>query len=281
MAKKDITSKKLLKRIAAEMANLLLHLDIEPDSVELLETQHQRVEERRADLVFRTIQRGKAKKQIMHLEIQNDNQSTMPVRMMRYYTDIRLTYPNEPIQQYMIYIGRAKLNMLDYVSEAREDWKYQYHILDMRTVDCGLLLSQDKPEALVMAILCDFRGRPEKEVIFEIVSRLRLFFGENEKDFGDYFEMLEILSENRDLKKTLKESKKMITQVDVTKLASYEWGYEDATEKMEKIVQEKDEQLRLAAKKLLTMGTMDHKAIADLLGLSLEEIKKLAEKQHH
>jgi len=53
MQTKDITSKQLLKRMAADLANLLLKLDIDPDSVELLETQHQRVEERRADLVVR------------------------------------------------------------------------------------------------------------------------------------------------------------------------------------------------------------------------------------
>lgn len=39
---KDITSKVLLKRMAADMANLLLNLDVEPDSVELLETEKER-----------------------------------------------------------------------------------------------------------------------------------------------------------------------------------------------------------------------------------------------
>ncbi len=55
MHTKDITSKQLLKRMAADLANLLLKLDIDPESVELLETQHQRVEERRARLARQLI----------------------------------------------------------------------------------------------------------------------------------------------------------------------------------------------------------------------------------
>ncbi|WP_266097357.1 hypothetical protein [Thiothrix litoralis] len=44
MQTKDITSKQLLKRMAADLANPLLKLDIDPKSVELLKIQHQRGE---------------------------------------------------------------------------------------------------------------------------------------------------------------------------------------------------------------------------------------------
>ncbi len=50
MAEKDILSKTLLKRIALDIATYLFKLEI--TEAELLETEFQRVEERRADLLL-------------------------------------------------------------------------------------------------------------------------------------------------------------------------------------------------------------------------------------
>jgi hypothetical protein len=163
MQTKDITSKQLLKRMAADLANLLLKLDIDPESVELLETQYQRVEERRADLVVRDLRRGETETGILHIEIQNSNDADMPLRMLRYYTDIRFQHRSGALHQYLIYIGKQALNIPDNLHDT--DLRYGYHILDMRTVDCSLLLAQDTPDALVMAILCDFKQRPVQEVV--------------------------------------------------------------------------------------------------------------------
>lgn len=288
MQTKDVTSKNLLKRMAADLANVLLHLDIDPDSVELLETQRQRVEERRADLVIRTVRRGETQQQILHIEIQGQNQADMPVRMMRYYTDIRLDYPLEPVRQHLIYIGKSGLAMPDRVEE--DGWAYRYHILDMRTVDCGVLLAQDTPEALVMAILCDFRGQPAGEVVKLIASRLRMLFRDDEQGFSNHFAMLEILAQNRDLEQEIQETKEMLTQIDVTRFASYQWGWEAAMEKMQEALQQKErqvrealqqkerqeKQLKSAAAHLLAMKTLDNQAIADLLGLPLETVAEIA-----
>ncbi len=72
MAHKDITTKKILKHIVKDIAQYIFHLTL--DEAEILETEYQRVEERRADLVI-------------------NNQVLIPLRMMRYYTDIALSYP--------------------------------------------------------------------------------------------------------------------------------------------------------------------------------------------
>jgi predicted transposase YdaD len=223
---KDITSKQLLKRMAADLANLLLELDIDPESVELLETQHQRVEERRADLVVRATRRGEADSSILHIEIQNSNDTDMPLRMLRYYTDIRFQYRGGALLQYLIYIGKQPLKMLETLPDPALS-SYRYHILDMHTVDCSLLLARDTPDALVMAILCDFRERPVQDVVNYIAGRLKVLLYEDERRFGEYFSMLERLAENRNLQQHIKEAQDMLTQVDVTKFASYQWGRED------------------------------------------------------
>lgn len=69
MAEKDIVSKSA-QHLAADIANILLALDIEQDSVELLQTEQQRVESRRADMVARMRKRQTGEKLILHVEIQ-------------------------------------------------------------------------------------------------------------------------------------------------------------------------------------------------------------------
>ncbi|MEL6710425.1 MAG: hypothetical protein AAFO08_01720, partial [Pseudomonadota bacterium] len=149
MADKDIISKSLIERLANCLITQLLKLDIVPDQIELLSTEHYRVEDRRADILVRIEAATDQTTHLLHLEIQNDNHPQMPLRMLRYYTDIRLRWPDEPLQQYLIYIGRNKLTMPDGIAALN----YRYQTIDMRTIDCALLLSEDTPDALVLAII--------------------------------------------------------------------------------------------------------------------------------
>ena len=93
MANKDIVSKQALSHLAGDIANLLLNLDVDLNSVELLDTEQQRVELRRADLVARMQKRDNQDPFILHVEIQNSNQADMAGRMLRYFSDIYLQYP--------------------------------------------------------------------------------------------------------------------------------------------------------------------------------------------
>ncbi len=161
MGKKDIVSKEAIKRIAVDLATILLKLDIDPESLELLETEKQRIEDRRADLVARVQDTKTGNPYLLHIEFQNSNDTQMPLRMMRYYTDIRLSGFGEPLHQYLIYIGKDRLTMPDGIDEP--GFRYQYRILDMRQINCDALLQQDTPDALVLAILCDFKNRPAKD----------------------------------------------------------------------------------------------------------------------
>jgi hypothetical protein len=109
----------------------------------------------------------------------------------------------------------------------------------MHTVDCNTLLERNTPDALVLAILCDFKGRPAEAVVREIGTRLRLLLHNDDKGFLDYFSMLEILGQNRDLEQQLKETKTMLTQIDVSRLPSYQWGREDTLKELEAIMARK------------------------------------------
>ena len=203
--------------------------------------------------------------------------------MLRYYTDIRLSWPVETLRQYLIYIGKDRLTMPDGIDET--GFRYQYRILDMRQIDCDALLQQDTPDALVLAILCDFKNRPAKDVVHYILTRLKMLLKDDESGFRRYIDMLEILSENRELQETIKEVEKMLTQVDIQKLPSYQLGMEKGLEKGLEKGHEEGRQEGLKEGKLQVARNLLDKLpddeIAETTGLRLQEIRSLRDKGSH
>jgi hypothetical protein len=202
---------------------------------------------------------------ILHIEIQNNNDSVMAWRMLRYLSDIRLTYPGTRVRQHLIYIGKERLGMPAGIEEA--DLHFAYGLLDMSQVDCADLLAQDNPDALVLAVLCDFRDREPRRVVHHIFQRLLDLLGDNPKRFREYLDMLEVLSQNRDLRGYIKEAETMLTRVDIEKLPSYELGMEKGMEKGTYL------ERRRLAKGLL--GLLSDDVIAEKTGLPIKTVQDL------
>lgn len=262
MGKKDIISKRILKILVRDFATYLFRLPVV--EVTLLDTQTQRVEERRADLLAQvTLPEGVAF--LLHIEIQNDNQAQMPGRMMRYLSDIVLDYPGQPVRQYLVYIGKDNLTMTDGLD--MPDFSYRYRVVDMHQVDCEDFLRQDAPDAWVLAILCDFKDRLPREIIHAILTRLARYFGENPPRLREYVEMLDILASNRDFNIDIFEELKMLA-IDVEKLATYRLGMEKGEQKGAHI------QALEIAKKMLE-AELNPGQVASLTGLTPEEVEQL------
>ena len=228
MGDRDIVSKEIIGKLAAYLAIYLLDLPIDPDFQEVKGTEHQRVEDRRADLVVKLREQG-GDPFFLHIEIQDDNDSKMPVRMMRYLTDVLLAHPGFPVRQYLIYIGAEKLTMPDRF--AGPGTHHQYGVVDMRTLDCQYLIKKDTPEALVLAILCDFKDRDPQEVVDYIYTRLRELLKDDGKRLRECIDMLQILSVNRNLDEQIEGAKKVLTQIDMTRIPTYRIGMEKGLEK--------------------------------------------------
>jgi len=92
-------------------------------------------------------------------------------------------------------------------------------------------LTQDNPDALVLAILCDFGDRKPQEVVTYIVHRLRELLGADERGFREHMTMLQILSRNRDLKAQLEEAEHMLTEIDIESMPFFAIGFERGEEK--------------------------------------------------
>nr|VFK37662.1 MAG: hypothetical protein BECKSD772F_GA0070984_101732 [Candidatus Kentron sp. SD]VFK41324.1 MAG: hypothetical protein BECKSD772E_GA0070983_101127 [Candidatus Kentron sp. SD] len=228
VADKDILSKKIIGKLAAHLAIHLLDLPIDPNFQEAMGTEHQRIEDRRADLVVK-LRDPDGAPFLLHIEIQNNNDDRMPARMMRYLTDVLLAYPGLPVRQYLIYIGAEKLNMS--AGFEGPDFHYRYGLVDMRALGCEYLIKKDTPEALVLSILCDFGDRDPQEVVDYIYTRLQELLGDNLKRLRECIDMLHILSANRDLDKQIEETEKMLTRIDMTRIPSYRIGMEKGMER--------------------------------------------------
>ena len=210
----------------------------------------------RADLVAR-VRNDQGKSYILHVELQNDNQKNMPLRMLRYYTDLALEHEDEEVEQHLLYIGKAPLTMADHV-EAR-GWRYCYNVLDMRQLDSEDFLLSGNPDALVLAILCDMGEREPDAVVTHIVSELRRLHGSKLDKLSDSLLKLETLAENRNLQNLVKEKYKMI--VNIERLASYQEGLEKGRQEL---------LLKLLDKFL-------PEQVAEFSGVPLEKIKAMQE----
>jgi len=272
MTAKDIISRAILKRLTTDLARHLLDLDAE--AVQVLETQNQRVEDRRADLVAR-MRQADGEEFLLHIEIANNNVANMPLRMLRYYTDIRLAGHSGPIRQFLIYIGADPLTMPPGLNEP-ELLDYCYSLIDMHQIDCTGLLGQDNPDALVLAILCDFGDRKPQEVVTYIVHRLRELLGADERGFREHMTMLEILSKNRDLQTQVEEAEHMLTEIDIESLPSFNIGFERGEEKGREEGEEKGMEkgeARIVCRLLSRLGVAE---ASELLGLSAEDVERIA-----
>lgn len=279
---KDIISKQIFKRIFIDVATYIFKLQLA--EVELIETQQQRIEERRADLVASVVDNN-GQAFIVHLEIQNQNQTIMPDRMLRYLSDIRLNYPKQTVYQYLLYIGKTALTMPDGITT--EQLQYHYQVIDMHELDYRFFLTQNSADALVLAILCDFKETQPQTVVHEILQRL-MALQQDDAKIREYVSMLEILADNRDLQLNIQEEFKML-EVHIERLPSFligeergiEKGIEQGIEKgIEKGIAQGAHDKAVAIAKQLVNLKMSLPEITQITGLAIEEINQICNKEH-
>ena len=285
MPDKDLISKQLLQRILIGFGNRLFDLNIV--EAELLSNEQARIEARRADLVAR-VKEADGKSYILHVEIQNDNQRDMPLRMMRYYSDIALAHVGEKIVQYLLYIGKAPMTMSNHVSD--DGWQYRYRVLDMRDQDIEHFLNSDNPDALVLAILCDPKSLEPNALVAHIIKELRRLHGDKLDNLRDSLKMLDVLSGNRGLQDVVEETINMY--IDEEKLGIYQAvkkkgeaigikkgearGIKKGEARGEARGIKKGEARGLRKMVLRLLTKLPPEQVADLSGMSLAEVEAIA-----
>ncbi|NWF65957.1 MAG: hypothetical protein HXX81_00645 [Campylobacterales bacterium] len=219
---KDIIAKEAIKTLVIDIAKYILNIEIK--EIKFLDKELQRIEDRRADVVALI-----DNSYILHIEIQNDNDKKMALRMLRYYIDIKNINKKLPIKQYLIYIGKDRLKMENFIKTDKLD--YSFNLINMKDIDCSNFFKIDTPDALVLAILCDFKNSNEQDIVNYIIQRLKEKVGKNDFEFRKYMLMLEELSQNRNLQEFIKKGEEMLTQINYETLPSYYLGLERGIER--------------------------------------------------
>jgi predicted transposase/invertase (TIGR01784 family) len=215
---KDIISKQIIKKLLIkDIAKYILNKNIGEDFI-FLDKEFERIESRRADIVVKV-----NSSYILHLEIQSSYDNKMAYRMLRYFLDIREITPL-PIEQYLINLS------LNNIPSSIKEFKYSYKTINIKELDCNYFLNQNTPEAIVIAILCDFKGKEPSFIINKILTKLKSL-SKDENEFRKYVIMTEELSGLRKLKKSFKEAEMRFMDISWEDLPSYEIGMEKGFER--------------------------------------------------
>ena len=264
--KKDIVSKDILKSLAFEISKYLLKLDINEDEIEIIDKEFTRVEKRESDIIF------KYKNDVIHIEIQNNNHKEMHLRMLRYYSDILFEYEDANIFQYLLYIGKNRLNMKNEIKKNNLDFKY--NVIDAKDIDCNYLLNLNKPEAIVLAILCDFKDNDKQKIVNEILIKLKEL-SEDENDFRKYFSMVELFSKNRNLEKFVEKGEEML-KYNIEEMPSYNLGLKQGINKgIQEGIQKGIKKAVYSVAEQMIKLNLDTNTIAKATNLTEDEIEKL------
>ena len=112
---------------------------------QILSPEFQELQLRRADLVVR-LQNGVS----LHVEFQSENDKDMAFRMGRYCLLIGQRY-RRPVQQVVLYVGEARMNMQDYLDLGGT--KVSYRLMDIREFRAEKLLEGGSAGDLALAML--------------------------------------------------------------------------------------------------------------------------------
>ncbi len=266
---------KLIKECLTEsLDGILTHaLRINAQSTVLLDSKLQATEEREADFLIEVTETS-GRQFLLHLEFQSTNDTSMSFRMLRYWLFMMQQYREQPpdVRQYVIYVGKAPMNMANTLSYDR--LQYNYPLIDMRSVSATPFLNSDKPIEIILAVLCDYQN--QDLLVEKILRRLKETVVE-ELRLSKYIRQLEIFSQLRNLQDTVYQKKSAMDFVyNIEKDPVYKEGEKRGEERGEKRGEIQGEK-----RKALTMAQAMKQAgeplekIITYTQLTAEEIKTL------
>jgi hypothetical protein len=154
----DSTLKLLLQRHAERSLRELTGVDI----TRWLNVELPEIGNRRADLLGET-DRG----DLIHIELQNQNDIAMPLRMAEYCLRIYRTLRKFP-RQIVLYVGKDRLRMKAELVGPR--LSFHYDLIDVREMDGEALLASDRLGDNVIAILTRLRHR--RRSVQQVIRKL-------------------------------------------------------------------------------------------------------------
>jgi predicted transposase YdaD len=156
--------------------------------------------------------------EMFQIEIQVQQDKTMPERMFKYYYAIVEKYKKEPTQ-IVLFVGRGKPQPSEYKTPKLT---LKYEVLDMKRIDPDVFIKSEKPEEVVVGVLAG-KYRERTETFSKVVKRISEIV-KSEKELLKYMNDINFLASLFDIKIKVKP---MPIQIDIRKAPFYRWGREE------------------------------------------------------
>ena len=259
----DKILKENMEALILPLADKLLGLSLGP--IEELPDDLQTTLERKPDLLKRVVNANDT--YLLHIEFQTKDETAMANRMLLYYAMLWEKY-QEPIKQFVVFIGRRKPRMATALNHALLD--YRFTLVDIRELNYRDLLSgATQPEEAVLAILSNFKKSEVDTVIPEILRKLQQLTAE-ERKLKRYVRQIEILANLRDLQpQIIKHTQTMALTYDIKKDVRYQQGKEEGKEEGRLVGKEE------VALALLKSGLLTDEQIARATDIPLEQVQRI------
>ena len=220
--------------------------------------------EREADQVWEVTPPG-GDPFVLHCEFQANNDKRMLSRMLLYYAFLHYQR-QQPIRQFVVYVGKDKPNMAHRLQE--DSLSYHYGLVDLRSFPYQTFLESTHSQEVLLAILADYGGEPAELIAERILLKLGQVSG-SKLQLAQRVLQLVRLAVLRNLSSTVfKSAKKMVLNIDIKEDALYQEGQEEGLQKGQERGQEK------TALNMLKEG-FGQELVSRLTELPLERVAQL------
>lgn len=282
---------KIFKENFEELIHSLIRavLKIDDLALEEIPDDSQYTIEKRPDFLKKVKATTPKDDYILQIEVQTTAPKSMRKRMLIYYSFLFHDY-EIPVQQYVLYIGKkSEINMPTVIKHRHLNFDFQ--LINIADLDHEQFLYSETPADIVIAILCDFKGKSDEQIIDTILQRLKLF-SNDALELGRYVTQLEVLSNLRNLQElTIKKLNNMPFFYDLETDIRYQQGrkiereaskakIQEAELKAKRAEQEAEQKVQSIVRELLGLGLLQVENIANIAKVSIDYVKVIQQQMN-
>jgi predicted transposase YdaD len=211
----DLVLKEIFSRAVGKLISIATGEKIK-ENLEDINEELKFLKSLRPDMLF------KAGDKIFHIEIQAQQDKTLPKRMLLYSVVIEEKFGKEPIQ-IVLFVGKGNPPPSYFKSEFKT---FKFKVVDWKKIDPDEFLKSEKPEEVVLGVLAGkYREKPE---VFKKVIRKISKIVKNKKELLKYMENISFLGGLFDVEI---KAELMPIQIDIRKTLFYKWGEKEGEKK--------------------------------------------------
>jgi hypothetical protein len=176
----DLVLKEIFSRAVGKIISIATGEKIE-EKLEDINREVKLLKSLRPDMLF------KAGDKIFHIEIQAQQDKTLPKRMLLYSVGIEEKFGKEPIQ-IILFVGKGNPPPSYFKSEFKT---LKFKVVDWKKIDPDEFLKSDKPEEVVLGVLAG-KYREKPEVFGKVIRKISKII-KNKKELLKYMEDISFL----------------------------------------------------------------------------------------